>query len=320
MHIVPRETHLNFLGHRRLAFVVSVILLAIAIGSLTVRGLNLGIDFTGGTLVEVGYSQSATVANVRSDLSEAGFDRAVVQTFGAPTDILVRVPSVDGENDSAEVSTGVLQALRSGAPEGIDVAMRRVEFVGPQVGQELAVKGMQALAFALIGILIYVSLRFELRFAVGSVAALIHDVLVVVGVFSLTQMEFDLPVIAAILAVIGYSLNDTIVVYDRIRENLRKMRKENTATVMNNSINEMLGRTVVTSGTTLMVLLSLFFLGGPVIHGFSAALITGVLVGTYSSVFVGAPIALVLGVSRTDLMSRKETEGEGPKPGEAHAP
>ncbi|MFB6260608.1 MAG: protein translocase subunit SecF, partial [Thiohalorhabdaceae bacterium] len=238
----------------------------------------------------------------------------------APTDILVRVPSVGGENDSAEVSTGVLQALRRGAPEGVDVAMRRVEFVGPQVGQELAVKGMQALAFALIGILIYVSLRFELRFAVGSVAALVHDVLLVVGVFSLTRLEFDLPVIAAILAVIGYSLNDTIVVFDRIRENLRKMRKENTATVMNTSVNETLGRTMVTSGTTLLVLLPLFFLGGAVIHGFSAALIAGVLVGTYSSVFVGAPIALVMGVSRTDLMSRKDTEGEGPKPGEAHAP
>jgi preprotein translocase subunit SecF len=188
------------------------------------------------------------------------------------------------------------------------------------VGQELTVKGLQALAFALIGILIYVSLRFELRFAIGSVAALIHDVLIVLGVFSLTGMEFDLPVIAAILAVIGYSLNDTIVVFDRIRENLRKLRKEGTESVMNVSVNETLGRTVVTSTTTLLVLLSLFFLGGPVIHGFAAALIAGVVVGTYSSVFVGAPLALVLGVTRTDLMTRAETEGEGPKAGEAHAP
>jgi len=320
MHLVPSQTRLNFLGHRRKAFVVSVLLLAVAVASLAVRGLNLGIDFTGGTLVEVGYTQPVSVGSVRSDLHAAGFGQAVVQTFGAPSDILVRVPSANGANDSAQVSTAVLEALRGGAPEGVQVTMRRVEFVGPQVGQELTVKGLQALAFALIGILIYVSLRFELRFAIGSVAALIHDVLIVLGVFSLTGMEFDLPVIAAILAVIGYSLNDTIVVFDRIRENLRKLRKEGTESVMNVSVNETLGRTVVTSTTTLLVLLSLFFLGGPVIHGFAAALIAGVVVGTYSSVFVGAPLALVLGVTRTDLMTRAETEGEGPKAGEAHAP
>ena len=318
MHLVPTKTHLNFLGHRRKAFLVSALLLLVAVASLGLRGLNLGIDFTGGTLVEVGYSQPVTVGAIRSDLNAAGYNQAVVQTFGAPTDILVRVPSADGSNDSARVSTEVLQALRGGAPEGVGVEMRRVEFVGPQVGQELTVKGLQALAFALIGILVYVSLRFELRFALGSVAALIHDVLIVLGVFSLTQMEFDLPVIAAILAVIGYSLNDTIVVFDRIRENLRKLRKEGTETVMNISVNETLARTVVTSTTTLLVLLSLFFLGGPVIHGFAAALIAGVVVGTYSSVFVGAPLALVMGVTRTDLVANKGEEG--PETGEAHAP
>jgi preprotein translocase subunit SecF len=319
MHLVPSNTHLNFLGHRRKAFVVSLLVLALAVASLAMRGLNLGIDFTGGTLVEVGYSQAVTVGEIRSDLHAAGLDQAVVQTFGAPTDILVRVPSASGKNDSAEVSTKVLQSLRDGAPEGVGVTMRRVEFVGPQVGQELTVKGLQALVFALIGILIYVSLRFELRFAVGSVAALIHDVLIVLGVFSVTQMEFDLPVIAAILAVIGYSLNDTIVVFDRIRENLRKLRKEDTESVMNISVNETLARTVVTSTTTLLVLLSLFFLGGPVIHGFAAALIAGVVIGTYSSVFVGSPLALVLGVSRSDLMTRKAQEDEE-GPGEVHAP
>jgi len=318
MHLVPSKTHLNFIGHRRKAFVVSMLLLLVAVASLAIRGLNLGIDFTGGTLVEVGYNQAVSVGSVRSDLHGAGFNQAVVQTFGAPTDILVRVPSADGVNNSAAVSTAVLEALRNGASENVQVTMRRVEFVGPQVGQELTVKGLQALAFALIGILIYVSLRFELRFAVGSVAALIHDVLLVLGVFSLTGMEFDLPVIAAILAVIGYSLNDTIVVFDRIRENLRKLRKEDTASVMNTSVNETLGRTVVTSTTTLLVLLSLFFLGGPVIHGFATALIAGVVVGTYSSVFVGAPLALVLGVTRSDLMVRKGEEETGP--GEVHAP
>ncbi|HKJ70839.1 MAG TPA: protein translocase subunit SecF [Gammaproteobacteria bacterium] len=318
MHLVPNETQLNFLGHRRKAFALSALLLIIAISSLALKGLNLGIDFTGGTLVEVGYNQQMAIGEVRSDLHAAGYTQAVVQTFGAPTDILVRVPSADGSNDSAKVSTGVLNALRAGAPEKVSVDMRRVEFVGPQVGHELTVKGLEALAFALIGILIYVSLRFELRFAVGSVAALIHDVLIVLGVFSVTRMEFDLSVIAAILAVVGYSLNDTIVVFDRIRENLRKLRKEGTEPVMNASVNETLGRTVVTSATTLLVLLSLFFLGGPVIHAFAAALIAGVLVGTYSSVFVAAPLALVLGVSRSDLMTRKETEEGGP--GQVHAP
>ncbi len=318
MRLVPANTHINFLGHRNKAFLVSGILLLIAIFSLGLRGLNFGIDFTGGTLVQVGYSQAVPVAEVRSDLHGAGLDQAVVQTFGEPTEILVRVPTSATENVSAEVSTRVLEALRSGAQEGTSVTMRRVEFVGPQVGQELAIDGLKALAFALIGILIYVSLRFELRFALGSVAALIHDVVLVLGLFSLTQMEFDLPVIAALLAVIGYSLNDTIVVYDRIRENFRKMRRAGAEEVMNASVNEMLGRTVVTSLTTLIVLLSLFFLGGPVIRGFATALIAGVLVGTYSSVFVGSPIALVLGISRADLTERKGAEA--PETGEAHGP
>ena len=318
MHLVPTRTRLNFLGHRNKAFALSLAVLAVVIGSLFSRGLNFGIDFTGGTLVEVAYSQAVPVGEVRGDLQAAGFGQAVVQTFGAATEILVRVPSVSGGDDSARISNRVLEALRSGAPERISVEMRRVEFVGPQVGEELTRKGLLAILYALIGILAYVSIRFELRFAVGSVAALLHDVLITLGVFSLTQMEFDLTIVAAILAVIGYSLNDTIVVFDRIRENLRKMRKAETQEVMNTSVNETLARTVVTSLTTLLVLLSLFFLGGPVIHGFATALIAGVLVGTYSSVFVGAPLALVLGVSRADLMARKG--GEEPEVGEAHGP
>ncbi len=318
MHLVPAQTHINFLGHRNKAFLISGLLLLLAILSLGFRGLNFGIDFSGGTLVQVGYNEAIGIADIRSDLHAAGLEQAVVQTFGEPTEILVRVPTSGAGNASAEVSTQVLEALRAGTPEGTSVTMRRVEFVGPQVGQELTIQGLKALAFALIGILIYVSLRFELRFAVGSVAALIHDVALVLGLFSLTQMEFDLPVIAALLAVIGYSLNDTIVVYDRIRENFRKMRRAGSEQVMNVSVNQTLGRTVVTSLTTLLVLLSLFFLGGPVIHGFATALIGGVLVGTYSSVFVGSPIALALGITRTDLIERKEAEA--PETGEAHGP
>ncbi|HKL77272.1 MAG TPA: protein translocase subunit SecF [Gammaproteobacteria bacterium] len=317
MHLVPTRTELNFLGHRRKAFLFSLLLLAVAIGSLATRGLNFGIDFTGGTLVEVGYSQAMSVGDVRQDLRDAGFKRAVVQTFGNPRDILVRVPTAGGM-DSATVSSGVLEALRGGAGQNVSVEMRRVEFVGPQVGAELAQKGLLALLYSLIGILIYVAWRFELRFAVGSVAALLHDVIITVGVFSVTGMEFDLPVVAAILAVIGYSLNDTIVVFDRIRENLRKMRKSETEPVMNISVNQTLARTVVTSLTTLLVLLCLFLFGGAVIHGFATALIVGVLIGTYSSVFVGAPLALVLGVTRTDLMKNKAAEE--PETGEAHGP
>jgi preprotein translocase subunit SecF len=317
MHLVPSKTELNFLGHRRKAFAFSLLLLAVAIGSLAIRGLNFGIDFTGGTLVEVGYSQAMPVGEVRADLNAVGFGQAVVQTFGSPGDILVRVPTTGGM-DSATVSTKVLEALRSGAGESVSVQMRRVEFVGPQVGTELAKKGLLALLYSLVGILIYVAWRFELRFAVGSVAALLHDVLITLGVFSVTGMEFDLPVVAAILAVIGYSLNDTIVVFDRIRENLRKMRKAETEPVMNVSVNQTLARTMVTSLTTLLVLLSLFFLGGPVIHGFATALIVGVLIGTYSSIFVGSPLALVMGVTRADLITRKGTEE--PETGEAHGP
>ncbi|MFA9462281.1 protein translocase subunit SecF [Thiohalorhabdus methylotrophus] len=317
MHLVPQDTHLNFLGHRNKAFVFSVVLLLVAVGSLVFRGLNFGIDFTGGTLVEVAYSEAVSVGEVRADLHEAGFNQAVVQTFGAPTDILVRVPTANGR-DTASVSSGILNALRSGAGEGGSVEMRRVEFVGPQVGEELAKQGLMAMLYALIGILIYVAWRFELRFAVGSVAALLHDVVITLGVFSVTGLEFDLPVVAAILAVIGYSLNDTIVVFDRIRENLRKMRRADTEEVMNESVNQTMARTVVTSTTTLLVLLSLFFLGGAVIHGFATALITGVIIGTYSSIFVGAPLALILGVSRGDLMGRKPSEE--PEAGEAHGP
>jgi preprotein translocase subunit SecF len=319
MHLLPRGLELNFLGQRAKAFALSGLLLLVSLGSLAFQGLNLGIDFTGGTLVEVGYSQAQPVGEVRRDLGRAGFDKVVVQTFGSPQDILVRV-SNEGGMDSAKVSNRVLDALRSGAPEGVGVTMRRVEFVGPQVGEELTRKGALAMLYALIGILIYVSFRFELRFAVGSVLALLHDVILVLGVFSLTRMEFDLAVVAAILAVIGYSLNDTIVVFDRIRENMRRMRRADTETVMNRSVNETLPRTVVTSVTTLLVLLALFFLGGAVIHGFSAALIAGVLVGTYSSVFVGSPVALVLGVQRAHLMSPRATSDEEPGSGEAHGP
>lgn len=319
-----RNTSIDFLGRRRSAMFVSVIVLLVSIGSIAVRGLNFGIDFTGGTLVEVGYSDAVEIQGVRSALSEGGFADAVVQHFGTSRDVLIRLP-VTAEREeikAAELSSAVMQSLRSptgevlaeqagtgnqlcnrsGVVQDCAVQMRRVEFVGPQVGDELKEKGGLAMLYALIGILIYVTFRFEWRFAVGSVVALVHDVLITVGVFSLFQLDFSLAVLAAVLAVIGYSLNDTIVVFDRVRENFRKLRKSQPIAVMNQSVNETLPRTLLTSLTTLFVVLSLLFLGGEVIHGFALALLVGVLVGTYSSIFVASPTVLSLGISREDLM------------------
>ncbi|MDH3608680.1 MAG: protein translocase subunit SecF, partial [Gammaproteobacteria bacterium] len=249
--------------------------------------------------------ESVELESVRQALAASGFDDAIVQHFGTAKDVLIRLPVTDKDADKAVLSNRVLDSLVStGAPE-----MRRVEFVGPQVGDELRDKGGLAMLYALIGILIYVALRFEWRFSLGSVAALIHDVILVVGFFAITQIEFDLTVLAALLAVIGYSLNDTIVVFDRIRENFRRLRKATSEGVLNTSINQTLSRTLMTSITTLLVLISLFMFGGEVIHSFSIALIVGVIVGTYSSIYVASSSLLVLNVSKEDLM---QAEVENP--------
>jgi preprotein translocase subunit SecF len=300
------NANIDFMGRRRLALVISAILIVGSILLLATRGLNFGIDFTGGTVIEVGYPEPVVLEDVRERLEAGGYDRAIVQYFGTSQDILIRLAPRPGE-DSAELSSAVIRVL--GAGPGTDIELRRVEFVGPQVGEELREQGGLALLYALFGILIYVALRFEWRFSVGSVLALGHDVIITLGVFSLLQREFDLSVLAALLAVIGYSLNDTIVVYDRIRENFRRLRKENTESVMNSSVNQMLGRTIITSGTTLLVLLALFFLGGAVINNFALALIIGVLVGTYSSIYIAAALALTMGVDRSVMLPVKK-EGE----------
>ncbi len=281
-----------------LALIASVLMILVSVVSLATRGLNLGIDFTGGTLVEVGYTESADLSQLRSALGAGGFGGAVVQHFGTSKDVLIRLSPQAGEG-TADVSSRVLQALEG---NGQDVDLRRVEFVGPQIGDELTEDGGLAMLAALFGILIYVYFRFEIRFSVGAVIALVHDVLITMGIFSVFQFEFDLTVLAAILAVIGYSLNDTIVVYDRIRENFRKMRKGTPMDVINSSITQTLARTLVTSLTTLLVLFALFLVGGEIIHGFALALIIGVLVGTYSSVYVASSTILMLGVSKADLM------------------
>jgi preprotein translocase subunit SecF len=294
------------MGKRKLAFFASLLAIVLSIGMLAVRGLNFGLDFTGGTLIEVSFPGDADTDLVRSNLRDAGLNDAVVQTFGAASDIVVRVPPRSAEESSAEISTVVLQALQQGV-EG-EVLMRRVEFVGPQVGDELAEQGILAVVYALIGIFLYVMIRFQWRFSAGAVAALVHDVIITMGVISLLQVEFDLTVVAALLAVIGYSLNDTIVVFDRIRENFPRLRKSSPTHVINQSINEMLARTLMTSGTTLLVLVALFVFGGEIIHAFAFTLIIGIIVGTYSSIYVASTALLTLGVSKFDLI---QVEKEG---------
>ncbi|MCP3669728.1 MAG: protein translocase subunit SecF [Gammaproteobacteria bacterium] len=298
MQILTSKLNIDFMGRRKWALVFSTVVILISIFSVITKGMNLGIDFTGGTLVEVGYQQTAELKQVRQALTESGFGGATVQHFGSPRDVLVRLAPRD-DVSSADLSNRAFSAIKDLAG-GAD--LRRVEFVGPQVGDELTEDGGLAMLYALICILIYVALRFEYRFAVGSVIALVHDVLITIGVFALFQIEFDLPVLAAILAVIGYSLNDTIVVYDRIRENFRRMRKGTPQEIINVSLNQTLSRTLVTSITTLVVLIALFLFGGEIIHGFALALIVGVVIGTYSSIYVASSAVLSLGISKADLM------------------
>ncbi|QEP42004.1 protein translocase subunit SecF [Ectothiorhodospiraceae bacterium BW-2] len=298
------ETRIDFMSRRRQASLFSVAVLLIALAALLFRSLNFGIDFTGGTLIEVGYSTSADLEQVRQQLSEQGFDEAVVQHFGSASEVLIRIPPQE-QLSSAAASDQIVRALKL-TDESVE--LRRQEFVGPQVGEELTEDGGLAMIYALIGILIYVALRFEYRFAFGAIIALVHDVVIVLGVFALLQLEFDLTVLAAILAVIGYSLNDTIVVFDRIRENFLLLRKGSSEEVINRSLNDTLSRTLMTSLTTLLVLLALFMLGGELIHAFASALIIGVLVGTYSSIYVASSAILALGISREDLMP-PEREG-----------
>lgn len=313
MKLFAKTPTFNFMDKRNIALTISAILLIVAIGSLVTRGLNFGLDFSGGTLIELGYSQPVDLASTRETLEKGGIADAVVQHFGTSQDILIRLAPKEGEND-ADLSTRVVTVLQKESSDQID--LRRVEFVGPQVGEELAEDGGLAVLYALICIFIYVFFRFEWRFAVGSVLALFHDVLITLGVFSILQLDFDLTVLAACLAVIGYSLNDTIVVFDRIRENFRKMRKGTSVEIANTSLNQTLSRTLMTSLTTLLVLIALFVVGGEIIHGFATALIIGVVIGTYSSIYVASSAAIMLGVSKADLMpvQKEDVEGEGDLP------
>ena len=282
--------------------VFSALLLIVSIISLGLQGLKLGIDFTGGTLIEVGYQQTADLEDIRTKLASANYAGTNVQHFGSDTEVLIQLEPQ--ATSSAKLSSSIIQMLG----DGIDV--RRVEFVGPKVGEELTNDGGLALLYALIGILIYVAFRFEYRFALGSIAALVHDVIITLGVFSILQIAFDLTVLAAILAVIGYSLNDTIVVFDRIRENFLSTRHIEPMPIVNDALNQTLARTLMTSLTTLLVLLALFYLGGEVIHSFAGALIIGVVIGTYSSIFVASSMILALGISKEDILPSEKEKKE----------
>ncbi len=323
MDLLKKDLKIDFLGYRKFAAIGSVILVLAGIVSMFIQGIDWGLDFTGGTLVEVRYEEQVSVDDIRNQLATVGVADVTVQYFGTSRDVLIRVPTQAGTESSAKLSSEIVGVLRApygellaeshefglqeceksdGSIDECFVQMRRVEFVGPKVGQELTEQGGLALIYALIGILVYVAWRFEWRFAVGSVTALAHDVLVTIGIFSIFQIDFSLAVLAAILAVIGYSLNDTIVVFDRIRENFRRSKRGTSVEIMNRSINQTLRRTVLTSVTTLLVVLTLLTLGGEVIRGFSLALLIGVIVGTYSSIFIASPVVLYLRLTREDMI------------------
>lgn len=292
MDFIKPDINVDFVSRRRIAIICSLVVALIGIGSLVVKGGPIyGIDFSGGTLVQVRFDQAPDVGEIRKALGEAGLGSSVIQSLGEDK-VAIRLKSQEGQADSVSDDLFGILVNQFGQER---VSLELVEMVGPQVGADMRRKGMLSILYAMVGILIYVTFRFQFRFALGALAALVHDIMITVGVFSLFNKEFSLPVIAALLTIIGYSLNDTIVVYDRIRENIRRMPKEKLAVVVNNSINQTLSRTILTSGTTLLVVGCLFVLGGEVIHDFSFALIVGVMVGTYSSIYIASPILLLGG-------------------------
>ena len=294
----------NFLSIRRITTTLSIVLMIFSLVSIISKGLNPGIDFTGGFQVEVSYEQSPEIESIRNNLSAAGFNDAIVQNSGSATDIMIRIAPREGL-DSRTVGKLIIDNLNQSSNS---VELMSSEYVSAQVGEELTEQGGLAMVFALIMIMIYIVFRFQWKFSIGAVMALIHDVLITIGVFSFFQITFDLAVLAAILAVVGYSLNDTIVIFDRIRENFRSMRRAETLDILNSSITQTISRTMITSSTTLMVLLSLYIMGGQSLQGFSLALIIGVLIGTYSSIFIASTSIFYLDISTSDLLSTKREE------------
>lgn len=293
MEFFKKQTNINFLGLQRWAAGLSVLLLLISVGSLFINGLHWGLDFTGGSQLQLSFNHSVELPKIRQGLQQAGFKDALVQSYGTSQDVLI---SLAAEKTSQhDLAAKIIQALPG-------AQLKQLEFIGPQVGHELATQGALAVFIALLGIMIYIALRFEYRFAIGAAVALIHDPILILGIFSLFHIEFNLTALAAILAVIGYSLNDTIVIFDRIRENFRKLRKKTSVEVVNLSINQTLSRTIMTSATTLVVVLSLCIFGGPMIHSFALALVIGIVIGTYSSIYVAGALAVALGLDRSNLL------------------
>ncbi len=308
MQIIKHDINIDFVGKRKIALIVSAVVIFIGLASLVVNGgPNYGIDFVGGTLVQVKFAENTDAARIKDGLASLDLGSVVVQRFGDdPNEFLIRVQESGEGKDLSGLISGSLNAVYGAG----QVDIRRVEMVGPQVGKDLRQKGLLSISYAMIGILVYIAWRFELRYAIGAIIALLHDVLITLGAFSITGREIDLPIIAAFLAIIGYSLNDTIIVYDRIRENYGKHQKLGFVEVVNRSINETLSRTILTSGTTLLVVLALFIFGGGVIHNFAFAMLVGILVGTYSSIFVASPLLIIW----QDMRSRgqkKPTAAEG---------
>ena len=298
------KTTIKFLSIRRITTILSIVLMIFSGSSLVTRGLNPGIDFTGGFQIEVSFQETPEIQQVRLDLSRSGFDDAIVQNSGSATDLMIRTAPREGV-DSRKVGNQIIEAVSQSSN---NVELLSSEYVSAQVGEELTEQGGLAMIFALIMIMIYIVFRFQWKFSIGAVLALIHDVLITLGIFSFFQLTFDLAVLAAILAVVGYSLNDTIVIFDRIRENFRSMRRSETLEILNTSITQTISRTIITSSTTLLVLLALYFMGGQSLSGFSVALIIGVLIGTYSSIFVASTSVFYLDISTTDLLPSKREE------------
>ncbi|BBB15731.1 protein-export membrane protein SecF [Candidatus Rickettsiella viridis] len=293
MEFFKKQTHIDFLGLQRWAATLSLILMLISVISLLTKGLHWGLDFTGGSQLQISFKHSVELPKIRHTLEQLGFKDALVQSYGTSQDVLISL--ADQKTTQHNLATQIIQAFPG-------AQLKQLEFIGPQVGRELATQGALAVFIALLGIMIYIALRFEYRFAIGAAVALIHDPILILGIFSLFHIEFNLTALAAILAVIGYSLNDTIVIFDRIRENFRKMRKNTAVEVVNLSINQTLSRTIMTSATTLFVVLSLCIFGGPMIHSFALALVIGIVVGTYSSIYVAGALAVALGLDRSNLL------------------
>lgn len=314
LRLIPEETNFNIIGKRYIAYAFSIIVLIASIGLTATNGLNFGIDFTGGTVIEIRTPEVPDLTQMRGDLNGLGVGSISIQEFGEPDDLLIRLPQQPGGREAEKAAIDSVRAYLDGqySGEGNEslIDYRRVEYVGPQVGEELKIQGMYAVLFSLIGILIYIWVRFEWQFGVAAIVALAHDAIATIGLFAFTQMEFNLSTVAAVLMIAGYSINDTVIIFDRIREELKKYKKMPLPELFNNAINKTLGRTIMTSFTTLLALIALYALGGEVIQGFVYALIFGIVIGTYSSIFVAAPILLIINIRRSTLEGLEDGEDD----------